>query len=113
MIFLATIIITLLISEALTQRKLMKTFRTNRYYVFKYLAVNKENKTLESYLLKQFFPKYIMTLGIGFVLAYVGHFLMSPADPIICGLITLGVVLLRIYNRNIFTSLWNELGRIQ
>lgn len=113
MILLLTVIITILIGEAATQLKLMKAFRNNRYYVFKYLAVNKENKTLESYLLKRFFPKYIIALIIGFIFAYAGHILMSTADPIICSLIILGVILLRVYNRNIFTTLWNELGRIQ
>lgn len=113
MILLLTVIITVLIGEAATQLKLMKTFRNNRYYIFKYLAVNKESKTLESYLLKRFFPRYISALIIGFIVAYAGHILMSTADPVICGLIILGVILLRVYNRNIFTSLWNELGRIQ
>lgn len=107
MLLLSTIFITLLLSEALTQIKLMHIFRTTRYYVFKYLAVNKNNKTLETYLLKRFFPSYIALLCICLVLSILINMLY----------VTISIVsiafLVRLYNRSIFSGLWLELSRIK
>lgn len=113
MFTLASMVITFLFCEALTQIKTMKTFRNTRYYIFKYLAVNLQKVTLEHYLLKQFFPKYLGILFGAFSLTLAGHYFMKGADPYICVVIIIAVLLLRVYNRTIFSDLWNELSRTQ
>lgn len=112
-LILSSCILSAIFIEALIHKKLMMTFRNNRYYVFKYLAVNSKNETLEKYILKQFLPKYFGILGLLFVIQTLGHLFMAPADPVICGLIVVSVILLRVYNRTIFSDLWNELSKIQ
>jgi hypothetical protein len=109
--FSAVIVLTYFICEAINQIRVMKTFRNTRYYIFKFLAVNSNNQTLEYYLLRQFYPRYFGLLGLFFAILCAGHYFMKGADPYICLAIISLVVLLRFYNRSIFSDLWNELSR--
>jgi hypothetical protein len=109
--FSAVIVLTYLICEAINQIKVMRTFRSTRYYIFKFLAVNSNKQTLEQYLLKQFYPRYFGVLGLFFALLCAGHIFMKGADHYICLTIIFSVLLLRFYNRSIFSDLWTELSR--
>lgn len=109
--FIAVIFLTYFICEAINQIKVMKTFKHTRYYIFKFLAINSNNETLEKYLLHQFYPKYFSILGVLFASLIAGHYFMKEADPYICLIIISLVALLRFYNRSIFSDLWTELSR--
>ena len=113
MILVTTFIIAYLLHEVVSHRKLMKVFRNNRYYIFKYLAQNTTNQTLESYLNKSFFPKYAALL-IGNLLSVSAACLVFPKISLYINLFSIAVVILvRLYNRQIFTDLYAELGRTQ
>ena len=99
-----------LIFEATNQIKTMKTFRSTRYYIFKYLANNKNNKTYEDYLFKSFFPMYIGGLLLLLLIACVAFYAIKPATYVYGG-VALVAGLMRLYNRTIFSSLWIELKR--
>ena len=109
--FFTSILLTYLICEVLNQKKTMKVFRNTRYYLFKFLLANSQNVTFEQYLLKQFFPRYLLVLFGCFGIAGAGHYFMAEYDPLICISIIITVIILRIYNRNIFSSLWIELSK--
>lgn len=103
MIILTTSILLSLILESINEIIILKWAKNNKKFIYKYLAKNAKNITLEHFLFKQFFPAYLGILcAMFFMLPYMHYTSMYIISSI------LGLSM-RIYYRKIFSDFYNIL----
>ena len=100
-----------LLTESLFTILVMKALRNNRQYIYTFLVSSKQ-KTLETYVLRSFFPKYIGILGLLLASSIGLHYLVFSHILVNYILILVILLFLRIYNRNVFSNLWTVLTKL-
>ena len=104
-------VVTGLLTESILTLLIFNKLKNTRPYIFKFLTSNTKI-TLETYVMKRFFPNYFFGLGLlffstlGLGLSRFGTYYSGY----LCVLLFL--VFLRVYNRNIFSNLWELLTKL-
>ena len=107
--FICTLFFGCLFMEMVLIMKLHKKLKNSRAYIYNYLVTNSKDETLERYVLRSFFPKYLIFLLCFFSLSTISYFHPYATAKVVESIVFISLLAARIYNRKIFSSIWNVL----